>query len=164
MRSPTTFQKDNYDFNSILGYIIEKNSSRKAKNKKNGNHPRSLSRWRADEEYRKSLGFIGIGEKEIMLHDQIALEGHDCSATKSERIQNSKHWALSINAEGLQLPRQQRSDYAAAKRECPRLQDEYMAETKQLYTPIHPSKQRRQNPNQQFEGSEDSDYVVDRKT
>ena len=59
-RSPTTFQRDNYDFNSILGYIIKKNSSRgpkhgqsvreimffkakdmlrKAKNKKNGNHP-----------------------------------------------------------------------------------------------------------------------------
>ena len=30
--------------------------------------------------------------------------------------------------------------------------------------PIHPSKQRRQNPNQQFEGSEEYDYVVDRKT
>ena len=50
------------------------------------------------------------------------------------------------------------------KRECQRLQDDYMAETKQLYKPSHPSKQMRQNPNQQFEGSEDYDYVVDRKT
>ena len=69
--------KDNNDFNSIPGYIIKKNSSRgpkhgqserqimffeakdmlrKAKNKKKGNHPTSLSRWKADEEYLKSLG------------------------------------------------------------------------------------------------------------
>ena len=51
-----------------------------------------------------------------------------------------------------------------AKRECQRLQDKHMAETKQLYTPVHPSKQRRQNPNEQVEGSEEYDYVVDRKT
>ena len=38
------------------------------------------------------------------------------------------------------------------------------ADTKQLYKPNHPSKQMRQNPNQQFEGSEDYDYVVDLKT
>ena len=39
-----------------------------------------------------------------------------------------------------------------------------MAETTQLCKPIHPIKQMRQNPNQQFEGSEDYDYVVDPKT
>ena len=83
---------------------------------------------------------------------------------KAERMQNSKHRVISINAEGPQLPRQQRPDYASAKRECQRLQDVDMGETKQLYKPIHPSKQMRQNPNQQFEGSEDYDYVVDRKT
>ena len=64
-RSPTKFQQDNYDFNSIPGYIIKKNSSRgpkhgqserqimffkakdmqrKAKNKKNENQPTNLSR------------------------------------------------------------------------------------------------------------------------
>ena len=66
----------------------------------------------------------------MMLYDQIALENHDYTATKAERIQNSKLWVLSINAEGPQLPRQQRPDYAAAKRECQRLQGEYMSETK----------------------------------
>ena len=99
-----------------------------------------------------------------MLYDQIALEEHDYTATKAGRIQNSKHWVISINAEGPQQPRQQRPDYAAARRECQRLQDEYMAETKQLYKPINPSKQMRQNPNQQFERSEDYDYVADRRT
>ena len=92
------------------------------------------------------------------------MENHDYIATKAERIQNSKHWVLSINAEGPQLPRQQRPGCAAAQRECQRQQDESVSETKQLYKPIHPSKQMRQNPNQQFDGSEDYDYVVDRKT
>ena len=143
------FQKDNYDFNSIPYYIIKKNPSwgpklgqsgrqimffkakdmlRKAKK----NHPAILSRWKADEEYRISFGLIDIGEKEIMLYDQIALEKHDYTATKAERIRNSQYWVLSKNAEGPQLPRQQRPDYEAAKRGCQRLQDAYMAETKQL--------------------------------
>ena len=101
--------------------------------------------------HRGSLEEHGVGEKEIMLYDQIAVEKHDYTATKAERIRNSQHWVLSINVEGPQLPGQQRPDYAAAKRECQRLQDAKMAETKQLYKPIHPSKQMRQNPNQQFE-------------
>ena len=103
---------------------------RKAKNQKNGNHPTILSRWKAQESYRTSLAKHDICEKEILLYHEIALENHDYTATKAERIQNSKHWVLSINAEGPQLPRQQRPDYAAAKRECQRLQDECMAETK----------------------------------
>ena len=37
---------------------------RKAKNKKNGNHPTILSRWKAQESYRKSLAKHNIGEKE----------------------------------------------------------------------------------------------------
>ena len=136
-RSPTTFQKDNYDFNSIPGYIIKKNSSRgpkygqserqimffaakdmprKAKNKKNGIHPTILSRWKAQESYRTSFAKHNNGEKEIMLYDQIALENHDYTTAKVERTQNSKHWVLSINAEGPQLPRQQRPDHAEAKK------------------------------------------------
>ena len=83
---------------------------------------------------------------------------------RSSDKQNSKHWVLSILADGPQQPRQQRTGNAAAKRECQRLQNEYMAETKQFYEPIHPSKQMRQNPDQQFEGSEDYGYVIDRKT
>ena len=50
------------------------------------------------------------------------------------------------------------------KRECQRLQDEFLAAKGQLFTPIHASKQGRQNPNQQFQGSEEYDCVVDRKT
>ena len=79
-RSPAAFQKDNYDLNSFLGYIIKKNSSRgpkhgqserqimffKAKDMlrkaKKQSHPTILSRWKADEEYRKSLD-ISTSEK-----------------------------------------------------------------------------------------------------
>ena len=57
-----------------------------------------------------------------------------------------------------------KKEYYNVSRECQRLQDKRMAETKQLYTPIHPGKQRRQDPNQQFEGSEENDDVVDRRT
>ena len=88
---------------------------RKAKNKKNGHHPTILSWWKADEEYRKSLGFFGIGEKDITLYDRIAVERHDYTAAKAERRRNSMHWVLSMNAEGPQpttsttTPRQCRS-------------------------------------------------------
>ena len=80
-QSPTTFQQDNYDFNLIPGYIIEKNSCRgpkhgqserqvmffKAKDllrkAKKKNHPKFLSRWKAQQSYRSSLEEHGIGEK-----------------------------------------------------------------------------------------------------
>ena len=88
------------------GFFKAKDMLGKAKNKKNGNHPTILSRWKAVEEYRKSLRFVGIGEKEIMFYDQVALRKHDYTATKAERKRNSKHWVLSINAEGPQLLRQ----------------------------------------------------------
>ena len=145
-------------------FFKAKDMQRVAKNKKNGNRPTILSRWKAQESCRTSLAKHNIGEKEILLYDQIALENQDYTATKAKRTQNSKHWVLSINAEGPQPPRQQRPDYAAAKRECQRLHDECMTEKKQFYETLHPSKQMRQNPNQKFEGSEDYDNVVDRKT
>ena len=62
----------------------------KAKNKKNGNHPTILAKWKAQESYRRSLAEHNIGEKEIMFYDQIALEYHDYIATKAERIQKFK--------------------------------------------------------------------------
>ena len=109
-RSPTTLQKTNCDFTSILGFVIKKNSSRgpkhgvserqvmfyrtkqmlkKARRAKHGNHPTILSRWYEQEGYRKSLAEHNIGEKEFMLFDRIALERHDETATKAERLQNA---------------------------------------------------------------------------
>ena len=45
-----------------------------------------------------------IGEKEVMLFDRIALERHDYTVTKAERLQNAKHWILRLNADGPQKP------------------------------------------------------------
>ena len=88
---------------------------------KHGRHPTIISRWYADEEYRKSLSAIGWREHHITLYDRIAVEKHIDIATRSGRILNSKHWILTKNAEGPQFPLNQRPDFAQAKRECKRL-------------------------------------------
>ena len=62
----------------------------KARQEKHGRHPAILSRWYAQEGYRKSLAEHNTWEKEIMLYDKIALERHHYTATKAERIQNAK--------------------------------------------------------------------------
>ena len=75
-RSSTEFDQNSRDVTSFLGYVIKKNSSRgvkhgpserhkmyhqarqmlkKARQGKHGRHPTILSRWYADEEYRKSF-------------------------------------------------------------------------------------------------------------
>ena len=108
---------------SIPCFVMKKNSSRgpkhgaserqiiffkakemlkKERQEKHGSHPTILSRWYAQEGYRKSLAEHNIGEKEIMLYDRIALERHDFSGTRAERLQNSKHWILRLNADGTQ--------------------------------------------------------------
>ena len=85
--------------------------------------------WR--KEYRDSLEATRLPEKYIILFDRIAFEKHHYSPTKAERIQKSKHWILTLNAEGPQQPLNQRPDFAQAKRECKRLHDEHLAKTQQ---------------------------------
>ena len=99
-----------------------------------------------------------------MQYDRIALEKHYYTATNAERIQNSKHWILTLNAEEPQQPLNQRADFAQGKRECKRLHDEHLARTQQEYRTILRSQQVRQRKEQQFEGIEEFDYVVDPKT
>ena len=121
-RGPTTTLKANCDYSSIPGFVIKKNSSRgpnrgaserqvmffnakemlkKARQSKRGGHPTILARWYAQEGYRRSLTEHNIGEREIVLYDRIALERHDSTATRAERLQNAKHWILRLNADGL---------------------------------------------------------------
>ena len=64
-------------------FFKAKHMLRKAKK----NHPTILSRWKARQSYQSSLEEHGIGEKDIMLYDQIASEKHNHTATKAERIQ-----------------------------------------------------------------------------
>ena len=149
---PTEFAPNNCDVTSIPSYVIKKNNSRggkhgpserqmyhtaqhmikKARQKQHGNHPTILSRWYASESFRDSLSEIGWKEKDIMLSDRIALEKYVSVATKAERIQNSNHWILTLNAEGPQQPLNQRPDFAQAKKECKRWHDEHLARTQTI--------------------------------
>ena len=99
-----------------------------------------------------------------MFYDRIAVEKHIFVATRAERIQDSKHWILTRNAEGLQQPLNQRPDFAQAKRECKRLHDEHLARTQEEKRTIPRSQQVRQRKGQQFEGIEEYDCAVDPRT
>ena len=134
---------------------------KKERQKKHGRHPTILSRWYASESYINSLYAIGGENNHIILHGRVALEKHIYVATKSERIRNSKHWILTINAEGPQQPLNQQPDFAQARRECKRLHDEHLARTQQEKRPIPRSQQVRQRNGQQFEGIEEYDKSVD---
>ena len=170
---------------SILGNVIKKNGSRgakhgpserqrkyhtfkqmlkKARRKKHGNHPTILSRWYASESYRDSLSEFEWKEKDTMPYDRISLEKHVYVSTKAERTENSKHWILTLNAEGPQQPLNQRPDFAQAKRECKRLHDQHLARTQQDCRTIPRSQQVRQRKEQQFERIEEFDFAVDPKT
>ena len=134
-------------------------AQKKARQKKHGNLPTILSRWDASESYRDCQ--IGWTEKDLMLYDRIALEKHINVATRAERIQNSKHWILTLNKEGAQQPLHQRPDFAQAKRECKRLHDEHLARTQEDSRTIPRCQQVRQRKEQQFEEIEEFDCAVD---
>ena len=136
----------------------------KARQSKRGNHPTILSKWYDQEEYRKSLAEHKIREKEVMLFDRIALERHDYTATRAGRLQNAKHWILRLNADEPQKPLRQRPEFAVALKQSLEMQDAHLTETQQSLRPIRPEHQRRQGEDQQFEGGENFDYYVVRKT
>ena len=75
---------------------------KKARQEKHGSHPTMRSRWYEQEGYRRSLAEHNVGEKEVMLYDRIALERHDFTASRAERLQNARHWVLRLNADGPQ--------------------------------------------------------------
>ena len=169
--SPTEFDKNNRDATSIPAYVFRKNSSRGAKH---GPSERQKMYYQAKQMPKK--GPSGKARtpsndtftKFVVCHrvenDRIAVEKHIYIATRAERIQNSKHWILTINADGLQQPLSQRPDFAQAKRECKRLHDEHLARTQEEYKTIPRSKKVRQRKGQTFEGNEEYDYAVEPKT
>ena len=182
---PKELEKNNYDVTSIPGYVINKNSSHRAKHgpserqrmyykakemlqkarqEKHGSYSSILARWNNDYESRNSLSLIGWTEQDIMLFDRSALENHSYVATKAERIRNSTHWIPTLNQEGAQQPLNQRPDFAQAKRECKRLHDEHLARTQEEYRTIPRSQQGKKRKGQAFEGIEEYNYAVDPKT
>ena len=97
-----------------------------------------------------------------MLLHRAALWRHDYTATRAERLQNARHWVLRLDADGPREPLRQRPEFVNAVKQRLKLQDAHLAETKQSLIPIR--LQQRQRQNQQFEGGENFDYNVDRKT
>ena len=137
---------------------------KKARQQKHGSHPTILAKWYAQERYRDSLAKHNIGEKEIMFFDRIALERHDCTATRAERLENAKHWILRLNAGGPQRPLRQRPEFAGALKQCLKMQDAHLAETQQPLRPMRPEHQQRPREDQQLERGENfDDHYVDRK-
>ena len=72
-------------------FFRAKQMLKKARQAKHGSHPTILARWYAEERYLSSLAEHNIGENEIILCNRIALERHDFSATRAERLQNAKN-------------------------------------------------------------------------
>ena len=102
---------------------------KEARQAKHGGHPPIFARCYADDRYRSSWAEHNIGEQEIMIYDRIALERHDCTATRAERLQNAKHCVLRLNADGPQKPLRLRSEFVGATQQCLKMQDAHLAET-----------------------------------
>ena len=102
---------------------------------------------------RKIPRFVGKARywRKVMLFDRVALERHDNTATRAERLQNAKRgyfvWLTGP-----------KSIFDSEK------DDAHLAEKQQSLRPIRPEHQQRQRQDQQFEGGENFDYYVDRKT
>ena len=135
-------------------YYKAREMLKKARKHKNGGYRNILDRWNNDDKHHMSWSDIGWTEERIVQYDEIALEDHSCTATKEERSRNETSWKLSMNAEGIQGPLNQRSDFIEAKQTCKRLHHEYTAITGSGNKPFSPGRQVRQRLDQQFEGLE----------
>ena len=136
---------------------------KKARQGKHGSQPTIFSRWYDQEENRKSLAEHNIGEKEVMLLDRIALESRDYTATRAERLQNGKHWIIRLNADGPKSLFDSDQNLPLLKK-MPSNARRSHGGTQQSLRPMRPEHKQRQRQNQQFEGGENFDYYVDRKT
>ena len=137
---------------------------KKARKHKNGGYKNILDRWNNDDKYRKSLSDIGRTEEQIIRYDAIALEDHSFVATWQERSRNEKYWKISLRAEGIQRPLNQRSDLKEMKQKCKRLYDEHAAITGDRNKPIPPGQQVWQRLDRQFEGLEEYDCRLEART
>ena len=135
----------------------------KAPQEKHGGHNSILERWHNDERHRDSLSRIEWTEQQIIQHDKLAFEDHSHVATKEERIRIRTTWVLKLNCEGVQRPRNQRLDFADAKKEVKRLNDEFVMETEKGSTHIPLQQRTKQRQDQQFERLEVK-YHVDPRT
>ena len=137
-------------------FFKAKQMLKKARQSKHGSHPTILSRW-YEQRLPKVIGGSQHWRKRKLCFSIASLLKDDTTATKVDRLQNAKHWILRLNADGPQKPLRQRPEFAAALKQCLRMQDDHLTETKQSLRLIRPEHQPRQQEDQQFEGGENFD-------
>ena len=69
-------------------FFKAKDMFRKAKKR---GFPTILAIWQEPESYRSSVKDHDIGEQEVSIYDRLALERHDYTATKAERMRYSQN-------------------------------------------------------------------------
>ena len=141
--------KETFEVQSIPGYVIKKNPCYGARHgpsvrqamyfkahdmlrkvrSNNGNSKTILDIWHDNDKRRTFLSDIGWVEEQIIQYDAIALEDHSCVDSWQEKSRKEKSWTFSLNAEGIQVPLNQRSDFIEAKQKCKILFDEHSAIT-----------------------------------
>ena len=145
-------------------FFKTKQMLKKARQEKHGSHPTILSRRNAQEKYWDSMTKHEIHEREVMFFDRIARERHDYTATSAERVLSAEHWILRLNTDGFQMSLRQRPEFVFALQQCLKMQHAHLAETQQSLRSIRPEHHQRQWEDHHFEGGDNFDYDVDRKT
>ena len=119
---------------------------KKARQEKHGSHPKDTeSHWRSTTLAKRISCFSIV----------IALERHDYTAARAERLQNAKPWILRLQSlRGPKCLLDSDKNLPYALKQCLKMQDAHLAETQKSLTPIRPEHQQRQRLDQQIEGGE----------
>ena len=145
-RSPAILQKTNCDFSSIHGCRCSR--------KQNKRNTWAIRRFSKDVMHKKDT--VSHWRSTILAERKLCFFDRELN-------QNPKYWILRVHAVGSQKPLRQRPEFAAALKQCIKMQDAHLAETQQFLRPIRPEHQQRQRQDQQFEGGENFDHNVDWK-
>ena len=168
-RSPTTTQKANNDkpkhgaSERQIMFFKTKEMLQKARQEKHGSHPTILARWCAQENTEIRWKNTIVTKKKscftiVSLLNDMIIQPHELSGYRTPNI-GPFVWMLMDPKKRLR----QRPEFAAALKQCLKMQNGHLAETQQSLKPIRPEHQQRQRHDQHFEGGENFDYYVDRK-
>ena len=126
-QSPTEFDQNNRDVTSILGYVIKKNSSRGAKHgpsERQRMYNQAKQMLKKARQQKPSFTMVRQSNVQRLVVCHRVERNTQCFLTESpwrststssqelKEFNNSKHWILTINAEGPQQPLNQRPDFA----------------------------------------------------
>ena len=162
-RIPVEDQKQGVSERQVMFYRT-KQMLKHAKQKKHGSHPTILSRWYAQEKVPRFVGKARYRRKRSHAFRSHRSWKTRLYSSESWAVAERQTWILRLNADGPQKPLRQRPQFAAALKQCLKMQDAHLAEMQRSLRPIRPEHQQRQRQNQQFEGGENFDCTVDRKT